>query len=394
MKLFPMKSILATILLVCIVIPTWGQKDKTKEDKEKNKAYQLETKFEVPSTSVKNQQKAGTCWSYAATSFIESELMRMDKGEYDLSEIFFVLYAYLAKAELYIRKQGKGNFSQGGQAHDVMNVVRQHGFIPEIIYPGNTYGKEHNHTEIENMMQGMLDGVLKSKRNGLTSKWLPSIEAVLTIYFGAIPEQFEFDGKQMSPKSFAERELNFNPEDYIEITSYTHHPFYQKVNLEVPDNWSGDFYYNVPLDELIDIMDNAIKQGYTVCWDGDVSEREFNYRKGLAIVPEKEWADKDEDEQKALFDEYEPERTISQEYRQEKFDNLVSTDDHLMHIIGISMDKNKNKYYLTKNSWAADSNDFGGKLNMSEAYCRLNTVAIMVHKNAVPKEIAGKMGLR
>ncbi|MCF8370396.1 MAG: C1 family peptidase [Bacteroidales bacterium] len=377
-----------------MVLPGWGQKDKKKEDKEKNKAYQIENQIELPATSVKNQQRAGTCWSYATTSFIESELMRMDKGEYDLSEIYFARYAYLTKAELYVRKQGKGNFSQGGQAHDVMNVIRQHGFVPESVYPGNTYGKEHNHTEIENIMQGMLDGVLKSKRSGLTSKWLPSIDAVLSIYFGPAPEQFEMDGKSMSPKSFTDRHLNFNPDDYIEITSYSHHPFYTKFNLEVPDNWSSDLYYNIPLDELIDIMDYAIKQGFTVCWDGDVSEREFNHKKGLAIVPEKEWADKDDDEKEALFDKYEPERTISQEYRQEKFDNLVSTDDHLMHIVGISMDKNKNKYYLTKNSWAADSNDFGGKLNMSESYCRLHTVAIMVHKKAIPKEIAGKMGLK
>ena len=393
MKLIPFKSLLTLALIMGLSFSISAQKNKKKKEK-KEDAYQIENVIEVPSTSVKNQQKAGTCWSYAATSFIESELIRLGKGEHDLSELYFVRYAYPAKAKLYVRKHGMGNFSQGGQAHDVMNVIREHGFVPQEFYVGNTYSDKHNHTELANMMQGMLDGVLKSRRGGLTSKWLPAIDAVLDLYLGELPEEFEYDGRTMSPRSFAGRSLNFNPDDYIELTSYSHHPFYEKVNLEVPDNWSGDMYYNIPLDELMDVMDNALKQGYTVCWDGDVSEKEFSHKKGLAIVPEKEWADKKKEEQKKLFEEYEPERKIDQDYRQMKFDNLLSTDDHLMHITGVSQDQHGNRYYITKNSWDTDSNDFGGKLNMSVAYCRLHTVAIMVHKDAVPEAIAQNIKLK
>ena len=384
---------LLVIILSLTVSPVWSGTPKKKKKKD---IYKIEVIVEVPSTSVKNQQKTGTCWSYATTSFIEAELLRMGKGEHDLSEMYFARLAYPTKANKYVRNHGMGNFSQGGQAHDVMNVIKTHGFIPEEIYSGNNYGgRVHNHTEPVYMLKGMLDGLVKSRgKDGISLQWTDAFDAVLDSYFGVVPETFEYNGKKMSAGSFAGRMLNFNPSDYVEITSVMNSPYYEPYSLEVPDNWSNDMYYNVPLDDLIMIFNHSLKQGYSVCWDGDVSEPEFKHKKGLAIVPVKEWADKSKEEKSSLYDNYEEERVVTTELRQEHFDRLLATDDHLMHIIGISKDETGRRYYITKNSWGEDSNDFGGKLNMSEAYIKMNTIAIMVHKDAVPKNIADQMGLK
>ena len=386
-------TLMQILLISLLVIPANAGNKKKKKDKKKE-GYKIEVLTELPATPVKNQQRTGTCWAFATTSFIESELLRMGKAEQDLSEMFFARYAYPAKAEEYVRKHGLGNFSQGGQAHDVMNVVKKYGFIPEEIYSGKNYkGKVHNHTEMVNMMKGMLDGVLKSKNQGLTDRWLVAINSVLDIYLGKVPESFEYNGKKMSSASFAGRMLNFNADDYIEITSYNHHPYYEAFNLEVPDNWSNNLYYNVPIDDLVKIMNHAIKSGYTVCWDGDVSDPGFSHKNALAILPYKEWFEKDKSEREELFVDYIPERSVSQEDRQENYNSQITTDDHLMHIIGLSVDEHGRIYYITKNSWADDSNDFGGMLNMSESYIRLNTIAIMIHKDALPEDIKKQLKL-
>ncbi len=386
-------TLIQLLLITLLVIPASAGNKKKKKDKKKE-AYKFEVTIELPATSVKNQQRTGTCWAFATTSFIESELLRMDKGEQDLSEMFFVRYAYPAKAEEYVRKHGLGNFSQGGQAHDVMTVIKKYGFIPEEIYSGKDYkGKVHNHTEMVNMMKGALDGLLKSTRSGLTERWPFAINSILDAYLGEVPETFEYNGKTMSSQSYASRMMNFNADDYIEITSYNHHPYYKPFILEVPDNWSNNSYYNVPIDDLIKIMNHAIKSGYTVCWDGDVSDPGFSHKNGMAILPSKEWSEKDKDEREQLFVDYIPEREVSQEDRQENYNTQRTTDDHLMHIIGLAVDEHGTVYYITKNSWSDDSNDFGGKLNMSEAYIRLNTIAVMIHKDALPKDIRAQLGL-
>lgn len=322
-------------------------------------------------SAVKNQQRTGTCWSYATISFLESELLRMGKGEYDLSEMYVVRNTYLTKAKDYIYNHGKANFSEGGQAHDVLNTIKEAGLVPESAYRGNRYDeKTHNHSEMSKVLKGMLDALVGQRRN-LSSVWFEGFESLLNVYMGENPEHFQYNNTEYTPQGFITNELELDLDAYVELTSYTHHPFYKPFDLEVPDNWSHDPYFNLPIDALIETLDHAIMEGYTFVWDGDVSELGFNHNKGEAVLKEGEKAD--------------------QESRQHNFLNWQSTDDHLMHMVGIAKDVNGKKFYITKNSWGADSNEFGGFLYISEDYVRLHTVAIMVHKAAIPRKVAVKI---
>jgi len=246
--------------------------------------YKFKKANEIKSTPVKNQQRTGTCWSFATTSFIESELIRMGKESLDLSEMFFVRYAYIKKAENYIRFHGSANFSQGGQAHDMMNAIKIHGFVPQEVYPGLNYGSDiHNHSELSSVLKGFLDGLLKNQV--ISPVWEKAYDAILDVYLGDEITSFNYKGKSYTPSEFA-RSMGFSTKDYIELTSYSHAPFYFTFVLEVPDNWSFDEYYNLPLDELIQVIDHALDNGYTVCWDGDISEKGFSNTNGVAVVPE------------------------------------------------------------------------------------------------------------
>lgn len=367
--------------------------------------YIFRTIYETPTTPVKDQNRSGTCWSFATTSFIETELLRMGHGETDLSEMFFVRDAYIDKAVAYVQMHGASNFSPGGQAHDVMNTIREKGMITEKAYDGLEYGLEkHNHGELNSLLKAQVDVISKNKSGKINPTWLKVIKATLDEYLGEVPEAFTFKGKNITPKEFVDA-TTFNPDNYVEITSYTHHPFYEAFRLEVPDNWTYDDYYNVPVDELMEIIDYSFKKGYSVCWDGDVSEKGFSHSKGVAIVPVKKEKDLEGTEMSKWSDvsdkktkeegqkEPDEEKMISQQDRQEAFTTHQSTDDHLMHLTGIVEDQNGTRYYVTKNSWDDDSNDFGGYLNMSEQYLRLNTIAIMVHKDAIPKAIKRKLNL-
>jgi bleomycin hydrolase len=390
-----------TLLAACILsypIKAQNQSDSV------NEKFVFTKKIELPATSVKDQASTGTCWSYATTSFIESELIRMTKDTFDLSEMYFVRKAYEAKAIQYVRLHGTANFGEGGQAHDVMNVIRTNGMISQTAYSGLANGQtKPDHAELESLLSAMVSAISKNPGGKLSPEWSNSISAILDIYLGKVPVTFGPDN--LTTLEFAKK---INPDDYVEITSYNHHPFYTEFALEVPDNWSGDRYYNVHLNELIEIMDFSLEHGYTVNWDGDVSDKGFSYKNGIAILPEVnidniaasergKWdklTEKERRQQFYLFEKPVPEKVVTQENRQAAFDNFSSTDDHLMHITGTVIDQNGKRYFRTKNSWAADSNKDGGYLTISEAYIRMNTIAIMVNKEGIPKEIRKKLGIR
>ncbi len=343
--------------------------------------YKFKSEKLINCTAVKSQDKTGTCWSFATASFIESEIMRMNKGNINISEMHIVRNIYKDKARNYILRQGKANFSQGSLSHDLIRMVSRSGLVPESAYSG-LLGDEskHNHSEMESGLKGFLDGVRKGKR--LTTKWPTAFNCILDAYMGAVPDQFDYDGKQYSAATFADH-LGIRVEDYVSITSFSHHPFYKEFILEIPDNYSNGSYHNLPIDELVSVIDFALLAGYSVAWDGDVSEKGFSSKKGLAILPV-------DTEVEKLFDSPAKEVDVNQDNRQLNFENYATTDDHLMHIVGVALDQNGTKYYLTKNSWG-ERGPYEGYLYISEAYLKMKTVSIMVHKDAVPNKTKNKL---
>jgi bleomycin hydrolase len=282
----------------------------------------------------------------------------------------------------------------GGQAHDVTDAIEAGGIVPEEVYPGIIKGEEgHNHSELDAMMKAFCNVIIKKKTGKVSEVWEDACNALLDVYLGEIPESFTYEGVEYTPESFAKK-LDIDTNDYIELTSYSNYPFYEPVLLEVPDNWSNDLYYNIPLEELIDVMNFALENGYTFVWDGHVSGRDFSFEDGLAIIPEKDWSEKNEEEKNNTFKVPEPEKNIDQEFRQRSFDNQTVNDQHLMHVTGLFTDQNGTRYYNTKNSWGEERNDFGGYLKMSEPYMRLKTIAIMINKNALPDKLKRKLGIR
>lgn len=369
--------------------------------------YEFTEVVTVPVTSVKNQASTGTCWCFATTSFIEAELLRQGKGEHDLSEMYTVRQKYMNQLNDNYLRRGRGNIGQGSVAHTMLNVWRKAGAVPEEAYTGINYESDrHNHGELTGFMSAIADVAVKQKKR--SPEYDKLVESLFDIYLGEVPETFTYQGKQYTPKSFAES-LGINPDDYVEITSFTHHPYYEQFELEIPDNWEHADYYNVPLDDLMAVIDNALNNGYTVAWDGDVSERGFSFKNGAAINPDvkdlsrysaedsTEMADMDEKarmEKVLKFDKPYPEIEVTPEVRQAGFDTFVTTDDHLMHLTGIAKDQNGTKYYRTKNSWGTERNKFGGYLNMSDSFVRAKTMSVMVHKDALPKDLRKKLGIK
>lgn len=333
----------------------------------------LEPVYKVKTSPVKDQSKSGTCWSYATVSFLESELLRIHDKEFDLSEMYFVYYAYKQKADRYIRMHGHANFSPGGQAHDVTNLLEQYGAVTEKAYKGIQYDcKKHDHSQLHTLLEGFLNSVLEIE-NKLYGQWKEAYQCILKTYLGDVPVEFIYEGKTYTPKSFYNDVLKLDAKDYIEITSYIHHPYYTQFDLEIPDNWSHDNYYNVPLNKLIEIIEYSLENGYSIVWDGDVTEKGFRHKKGMATI--------------------DTGKKINKELRQKTFNTRASTDDHLMHLTGVYKDEDGNHYYEIKNSWNTGSNDFGGYLYMSEEYIKLKTVALMLNKNALSEEIKEKLGI-
>lgn len=352
---------------------------------------------------VQNQNRTGTCWSFSALSFFESELIRMKKGKHDLSEMFIARNAYVEKAVNYVRMHGSFNFGAGGAFHDIPKVIEKYGIVPESVYKGLAYGADaHNHAELDALLEAMVKVVVQNPQGKLTPSWKKAIEGTLDAYFGTVPAEFEYQGKKYTPKSFAEF-LGLKMEDYVLLTSFTHHPYYEQFVLEIPDNWALGLAYNLPLDEMMQVLDHALENGYTVAWASDVSEKGFSFRDGLAIVPVNEDAivqhgrdnrhfnDAGAKREGSPFDAPSPEKTITPEMRQTAFDNYETTDDHGMHITGTAKDQKGNKYYIVKNSWGTERNDCGGYLYASDAYVRYKTTNLFVHKDALPKMIAKKL---
>lgn len=352
-------------------------------------AYKFTTITDLETTPVLSQGVTGTCWSFSSTSFLESEILRLTGKRIDLSEMYQVRNTYPAKAENYIMRQGKAQFGEGGLAHDVMNSVEKHGLVPEEAFSGLFAGETtYNHAEMAAVLEAMLNTYVDNPGRKLSPKWRAAIDKVLDVYMGKNVDSFTFEGKQYTPKTFLEM-TKIQPEAYVSITSFTHAPFYSKFILNIPDNWSNGRFYNVPLDEMMAAIDHALKNGFSVELDCDVSERSFSAKDGVAVIPENA-----ENNIKALQGIY-PEKKISQQYRQEEFENYDTTDDHLMHITGILRDQNGTKYYKVKNSWGADETRVahGGYVYFSEAYMRLKAISITVHKDALPKTITKNLRL-
>ena len=364
---------------------------------------------ENPITSIKNQNQAGTCWCYSSLAFIESELLRMGKGEYDFSEMFIVHNTYLDRADKAVRTHGDISFSQGGSFYDVIYGMEAFGLVPEAeMRPGVMYGKElSNHNELSAVSDAVVAAIAEGKHRSLQSNaegemlWKKAIEAIHDIYLGERPETFTYEGKEYTPKSFYES-LGLNADDYVSLTSYTHHPFYTSFVLEIQDNWRWSQSYNLPIDELMEVFDNAIMEGYTIAWGSDVSEKGFT-RQGTAVLPDEaagadlqgsdmaKWLNLTEEQKMAATSG--AQKWCTQQERQLAYDNWETTDDHGMQIYGIAKDQNGTEYYMVKNSWG-EAGTYKGLWYVTKAFARYKTMNIVVHKNAIPKEIRKKLGLK
>ena len=382
----------------------WAQSDSVQVEN----GYHFTDLVELPYTPVKDQNRSGTCWAFSTIAFLESEMLRTGKPVTDLSEMYIVWHTYMQKAIKYVRLHGNINFAGGGAFHDVTQMIKEYGIVPESVYDGLNYGEEkHVHTEFDKMLLDQVKAVVENGNKKLSSAWTESIKGTLNAYLGDLPEKFVYEGKNYTPQSFAKDYVGLNMDDYVELTSFTHHPFYSKFIIEIPDNWMWGEVYNLPLDELMDVIDNSINTGYTVAWGADVTEKGFSTsRQGVAVVPEidkAEMSDADiakweslSDKEKNLelyrLDKPGKEKEITQVTRQIGFDDYQTTDDHGMLIVGTARDQDGNLYYKVKNSWG-DYNKYDGLFYASKPYVEYKTISIMVHKDAIPKAIREKLNL-
>lgn len=395
-----MKKIFLVAVAAIFTLTVWAQ-----QPAEKKGPYQFTIEKQLEATPVKNQASSGTCWSFAAVGQLESDLLRMGKGEYDLSEMWIVRHSYLDKAIKYARLHGTIEFAGGGATHDVFNVISEYGIVPEEAYPGLNYGSDvHRHGELDAVLRAYMDAIIKQKN--LTTAWIDGVNGILDAYLGEVPAKFIYNKKEYTPKSFA-ASLGLDMADYVTFTSYTHHPFYTEFVLEIPDNWAWGLSWNVPMEDMMKIVDYSLDKGYTVNWGADVSEGGFQYARGFAVIPTTKPEDMTGSERAkwdgmnvrqrlslaSTTDEPVTEATITQEMRQKAFDNWETTDDHGMLITGTAKDQNGNRFYLVKNSW--DTNQiYDGYFYASVPFVQYKTMNITVHRDAIPKEIKKKMGIK
>ena len=338
---------------------------------------------QIPHTPVKNQASSSTCWSYSGLSVIETEAMRLGKGTLDLAEMYVVRKVWKDKALRYVRMQGSNTFAPGAEGPDVLDVIRKYGIVPQEVYPGLIQGEElNNHNEMDHALTEYIKGVVRSRV--IRGDWMEGFNGILDRYLGPEPKEFTYNGKTYTPRTFADEVVGVNPLDYVYITSWTHLPYYEKSHLLVPDNWAWESFYNVKLDEMMSVIDNAIEKGYSVLWAADVSERGFSSRTGLAIVPA-------DDKDKDIFDGPKEEKVITESMRQKGFDDYSTQDDHGMELVGTTQDQSGKKYYIVKNSWGTTRGRDGGYIYASVPYVQLKTISIIVHRDAVPEEILSKL---
>lgn len=400
-----MNYMLTTLFVVSFSLAAYAG-DEVKKDKKD--AWKFEDVITLPTTPVEDQHRSGTCWSFSGLSFLQSEMIRMGKPGVNLSEMFIVWHTYAEKATKQVRMHGNLNFSAGGAFHDVTNMIAKYGIVPESVYDGLEYGEDkHVHGEMDRVLREYVDAVVENKNRKLSTAWHDAFTQILDTYLGELPKKFEYEGSTYSPLSFADNFVGLNMDDYVEITSYTHHPFYSRFIIEIPDNWSWDEVYNVPLNELEEIIDYSLNNGYTVAWAADVSEKGFaSGSKGVAVIPaapETDMTDAEISRWEALpererenelykLEKPVPELEVTQEMRQIAFDNFQTTDDHGMHIIGLAKDNTGNTFYKVKNSWG-DYNKYNGFFYASKPYVSYKTMSIMVHKDAIPPGIREKLNL-
>lgn len=372
-------------LLLCFpVFATFAQNDGSKEVADRKVATETKLERGQIATSVKNQQQTGTCWSFSTTSLLESQAIHNNLGAFDLSEMFYVRNIYIEKAKNYILRQGRAQFGEGGLGHDVIRATATYGAMPLDIYEGfTTDSKEYNHSLMIADLKNYLDTVLKHVP--IPSDWLNDYVNIINKYMGTPPSSFDYKNKSYTPVTFARDVLRFNSNDYVYITSFTHHPYYQPFIIEVPDNFSNGSYYNVPLKEMMDIIKNAINSGYTVLWDADVSNSGFRQKTGYALYQDKKTA-RDSANANA-------ELPYNETERQQLYENLTTQDDHLMHITGMEKSSDGKVYYIVKNSWGLVG-PFKGYIKVSEAYIAMNTISLVVPKAGVNKGMQEKLGVK
>ena len=377
------KRLLLLLVLPFLFLNAESQNRKTETATTPSEGFTFKTIADIKATPVLDQARTLTCWSFATTSFFESEMMRLGKPETDLSEMFIVRENYKNRLKDNYLRQGSGNTGEGGLPHDWIKVFRDRGIIPADVYPGKNYDSPyHDHSELNAFIVSTA-GIAVKRRNE-SPEYYKILNAILDTYLGTVPTTFTFRGVSYTPESFASS-TGIIPDDYVEITSFTHIPFYAPGLVEVPDNWAMAKPYNVRIDELMAIIENALTKGYTVDWDGDTSEKGFSHQNGVAVNPA--------DPGNFSFSGPVKEAIVTQESRQEGYESFETTDDHGMHITGMVTDQNGTKYFKTKNSWGTDRSKYQGYLNMSESYVRAKTILILVHKDAIPAPIRTKLGI-